>query len=102
VDDLDRRLTRLEDRVTNLAAGLEDLEREVVTGDGPGGRRSIRTRLHDLEGAQAAKSAAESALSAVKAEKRATNTEGIARRMYLLALLNFLLVLAAATGHLHG
>jgi hypothetical protein len=74
--ELEIRVALLEQAHRVLEERVDELEAEVITGEGlPANRLSMRSRLHLLEGAKAAQSAAESAVSALKSDAHANRAD---------------------------
>lgn len=80
--ELPERVARTETRIEALERDMADLQAEVVTGEGIAPRKPLRSRVHDLESNDAAAKAAQAALAAVLAERKALD----ARKLTLYAL----------------
>lgn len=79
------RLAAVETILESLSERLDSLDAEITTGEGLSPRRSVRSRLHQLESDNAAKSAAEAALSALKAERRADRNSRLTKINIIVA-----------------
>jgi hypothetical protein len=93
LDDASR-VTRLEEQVKTLERTTAWLVAEVDTGEGLGERLPLRTRVHNLEGIEAAENALKSALSAMKSERHAQHADKGQRVALYLTGLNILVAIA--------
>lgn len=68
---VDSRLAALETLAQEARDRLDQLEAEVVTGEGIGPRLPLRSRVHNIESDRAAANAAHAALDALRSARRA-------------------------------